>query len=329
MSEEFLLKWNDHHKHFFLGAEELCEADEYTDVTLAAGTKFFSAHKLVLSICSPYFRQLFKHLGKDKPVIFLKDVDPEHLVLLLQYMYKGEIKVQETELVNVLSTAQSLDIRGLSDKSGQSSKVPASKSLKRPPPLSVIPGYEENCQKKQKTNEASNNQSVCKRSSVENSSEGIVGTQPDKPEVVPVKQEMTQVTLVDLEEEEAGVSYAGDTQEGVFSDSSLVAGYDRDRGYGEQDFYDESIVEPDARVNWELAPTPSATGTLFCSFCGKEYPHISALKQHMPVHTGEKKFKCTGCDRRFTQSSSLYKHMKRTNCAMQHLEQNRWDSNTT
>ena len=94
MSEDFLLKWNDHHSLFCAGAEELCEREEYTDVTLTAGTKFFKAHKLVLSICSPYFRQLFRHLGKDKAVIFMKDVDQEHLDLLLQYMYKGEIKVK-------------------------------------------------------------------------------------------------------------------------------------------------------------------------------------------------------------------------------------------
>ena len=94
MSEEFLLKWNDHHSVFFNDALDLCELEEYTDITLAAGNKFFPAHKLMLSICSPYFRQLFKHLGSDKAVIFLKDVEPKHLDLLLQYMYKGEIKVQ-------------------------------------------------------------------------------------------------------------------------------------------------------------------------------------------------------------------------------------------
>ena len=94
MSEDFMLKWNDHHSLFFLGAEELCESEEYTDVTLAAGTKLFPAHKLILSICSPYFRQLFKTMGKEKTVIYLKDVDPRHLDLLLQYMYKGEIKVK-------------------------------------------------------------------------------------------------------------------------------------------------------------------------------------------------------------------------------------------
>lgn len=121
--EDFLLKWNDHHALFFAGAEELVSAEEYTDVTLAAGPRFFAAHRLVLSICSPYFRQLFKRLGGEKAVIFLKDVEPKHLELLLEYMYKGEIKVEETELVNVLNTAQSLEIRGLTD-SGQKSDQP-------------------------------------------------------------------------------------------------------------------------------------------------------------------------------------------------------------
>jgi len=119
--EDFLLKWNDHHSLFFAGAEELCQSEEYTDVTLAAGQRFFSAHRLVLSICSPFFRALFKRLGSgavaQKSVIFLKDVEPMHLELLLEYMYKGEIKVQEAELVNVLNAAQSLEIKGLTDSS--------------------------------------------------------------------------------------------------------------------------------------------------------------------------------------------------------------------
>ena len=99
MSEELLLKWNDHHSLFFIGALDLRELEEDTDVGLAAGNKFFSAHKLVLSICSPYFRQLFKHLGSDMSVIFLKDVQPKHLDLLLQYMWKGEKQVMVAILI--------------------------------------------------------------------------------------------------------------------------------------------------------------------------------------------------------------------------------------
>ena len=117
MSEDFLLKWNDHHTLFFAGAEKLYQDEEFTDVTLAAGSKLFKAHKLVLSICSPYFQSLFRRLGPEKHVIFLKDISSLHLELLLQYMYNGEIKVQEDELVTILSVAQSLEIKGLTDNS--------------------------------------------------------------------------------------------------------------------------------------------------------------------------------------------------------------------
>ena len=97
--EEFSLKWNDHSKVFFAGAEKLAEEQEYTDVTLAAGDKLIPAHKMVLSICSPFFQRLFRQLGSDKStVIYLKDILPRHLDLLIQYMYKGEIKVEVRHL---------------------------------------------------------------------------------------------------------------------------------------------------------------------------------------------------------------------------------------
>ena len=95
--EEFSLKWNDHSKVFFAGAEDLAEKQEFTDVTLAAGGKMITAHKMVLSICSPFFQRLFKQLGTvgpEKTVVYLKDVQPRHLDLLIQYMYRGEIKVE-------------------------------------------------------------------------------------------------------------------------------------------------------------------------------------------------------------------------------------------
>ena len=63
MAEDFLLKWNDHHSLFFSGAERLLREEEFTDVTLAAESKVFRAHKFVLSICSPYFQVVIASLA--------------------------------------------------------------------------------------------------------------------------------------------------------------------------------------------------------------------------------------------------------------------------
>ena len=38
---------------------------------------------------------LFRKLGPEKHVIFLKDISASHLELLLEYMYQGEIKVRK------------------------------------------------------------------------------------------------------------------------------------------------------------------------------------------------------------------------------------------
>lgn len=116
-SEDFCLKWNDHHSIFFSSAEDLCQKDNLTDVTLSCGSKLFSAHKLVLSVCSSYFSSLFARGGfrGQQTVVYLKDVDPRHMELLLSYMYRGEINVQEQELMGLLATAKGLQIKGLTE----------------------------------------------------------------------------------------------------------------------------------------------------------------------------------------------------------------------
>ena len=155
MGENFKLKWNDHHSIFFSTAESLCVDDHLTDITLSCGKEEFSAHKLVLSVCSSYFKELFtpKSNSKNRPanhaaIIYLKDVNPRHMELLLNFMYRGEINVEEEELMELLSTAKGLQIRGLSesDEEEPKSETPtpkiqpeptkrSTKAVKRPNPL--------------------------------------------------------------------------------------------------------------------------------------------------------------------------------------------------
>ena len=120
--EEFLLKWNDHHNSFFSIVQDLCASELLTDVTLACGSGepiIFEAHKLMLSVCSSFFRNILTRKRADRyqshPIVFLKDVEPRHMEQLLQYMYRGEINVLQDDLGPLIETARALQGKGLAD----------------------------------------------------------------------------------------------------------------------------------------------------------------------------------------------------------------------
>ena len=62
MSEKFCLKWNDFHSNVSKSFGLFRHEDYLHDVKLLSDdNKQISAHKLVLSSCSEYFKSIFKH----------------------------------------------------------------------------------------------------------------------------------------------------------------------------------------------------------------------------------------------------------------------------
>lgn len=59
-SEQFSLRWNNFHTNLTTEFHALFRGEDLVDVTIAADGKFVQAHKIVLSVCSPYFKELFK-----------------------------------------------------------------------------------------------------------------------------------------------------------------------------------------------------------------------------------------------------------------------------
>ncbi len=85
--------------------------EQFIDVTLSCGDHNFPAHKLVLSVCSPYFRHLFLRNPCKHPIVVLKDVHFKYMKLLLMYMYRGEVSCPQEDLLGLLKTARSLQVR--------------------------------------------------------------------------------------------------------------------------------------------------------------------------------------------------------------------------
>ncbi|XP_045128967.1 protein bric-a-brac 1-like isoform X5 [Portunus trituberculatus] len=121
--DQFLLKWNNHQNNFVEVFSYLRTQDAFVDVTLACDGKSFSAHKVVLSACSPYFQTLFQTNPCKHPIVFLKDVKGQELEALIEFIYKGEVSVSQSELASLISTAENLKIKGLAEPDRPAEKV--------------------------------------------------------------------------------------------------------------------------------------------------------------------------------------------------------------
>ncbi|XP_026284234.1 protein tramtrack, beta isoform isoform X12 [Frankliniella occidentalis] len=129
-AEQFSLRWNNFHNNLTAGFHDLLLGEDLVDVTIAAEGKFVQAHKMVLSVCSPYFKDLFKVNPCKHPIVILKDTGYKELEALLQFMYRGEVNVRQEELAMFLKTAEMLQIKGLtgSDSKKESAEPTSNKT---------------------------------------------------------------------------------------------------------------------------------------------------------------------------------------------------------
>lgn len=111
----------------------------FTDVTISCPDGKLQAHKLILSACSPYFEAVFKDNPCKHPVLIFREIKRHEMSTLLEYMYRGEVDVLDSELQPLIQVATDLQIRGLAygcqtETTVASGKGPLSKPKQPPPP---------------------------------------------------------------------------------------------------------------------------------------------------------------------------------------------------
>ncbi|XP_059059008.1 protein abrupt-like isoform X2 [Achroia grisella] len=113
MADQFCLRWNNFQTNIVSALDSLKCSEDLVDVTLTCEGRNIKAHKVILSACSPYFRNVFKENPCQHPVIILKDVSADDIVSLLSYMYQGQVFIEESKLSSFLHTAALLQVKGL------------------------------------------------------------------------------------------------------------------------------------------------------------------------------------------------------------------------
>merc|ERR1712106_506343 len=142
-AEKFCLRWNDFESNINVAFRELREDKDFFDVTLACDDNQIQAHKVILSACSPFFRNVLKKNPHQHPLLYLKGVKYTDIQAVLNFMYHGEVNVAQEELNSFLAVAEELKVKGLTqnqsetqiDTKIQSTAKPiAPKPHFRPPP---------------------------------------------------------------------------------------------------------------------------------------------------------------------------------------------------
>ena len=114
MAEKFVLKWNDFSSNASKAFGLLRNEEFLQDVTLVAEDNTqIKAHKLVLSSCSEYFKNIFRNNNHSHPLLCLQGLTSEDIRRVLDYIYDGEVKIFQEDLEKFLAIAQKLKLQGL------------------------------------------------------------------------------------------------------------------------------------------------------------------------------------------------------------------------
>jgi hypothetical protein len=144
LPQQYCLRWNNHQHNLLSVFESLLRSEAFVDVTLACDGFQLKAHKMVLSACSPYFQALLYNTQDRHPIVLMRDVRLHEMRALLDFMYKGEVSVDQENLSSLLKVAEGLQIKGLAEVGGNETKTAAaypygvlSQQQSTPPPPSA------------------------------------------------------------------------------------------------------------------------------------------------------------------------------------------------
>jgi len=108
--QQFCVSWNSHQSNMHSAFPKLLSSEQFVDVTLACDGGSIKCHKVVLSACSDYLERLLLEIPCTHPVIFLRDMKMWELQALVEFMYRGEVYVEQQQLATLMQAANVLQV---------------------------------------------------------------------------------------------------------------------------------------------------------------------------------------------------------------------------
>lgn len=98
-TQHFCLRWNNYQSSITSAFENLRDDEDFVDVTLACDGKSLKAHRVVLSACSPYFRELLKVRTLKLTLSYFCLLSNNHLCCFLTNLFYNRVHRASTQLL--------------------------------------------------------------------------------------------------------------------------------------------------------------------------------------------------------------------------------------
>ncbi|XP_068139690.1 modifier of mdg4 isoform X2 [Drosophila tropicalis] len=138
-TQQYSLRWNNYLRHLTYSLDNHRLNDDFVDVSLCVDGRKIKAHKVVLSSCSSYFKEIFKENPHPHPVIIFKFIKFEDLNSIIEFMYQGEVNVQQEALQSFLQTAELLAVQGLTAEEKEKPQLPVAPLISEHKLIKTIP----------------------------------------------------------------------------------------------------------------------------------------------------------------------------------------------
>merc|ERR1712096_269860 len=313
--EKFCLRWNDFEKNISSSFRELRDDKDFFDVTLACDENQLQAHKVILSACSPFFRSVLKKNPHQHPLLYLKGVKYEEILLVLNFMYHGEVNVAQDELNSFLSVAEDLQVKGLSQSHTKETRTNHhSPNVKRfqdheLSPVSSLPNPRPIKQPRPKTTYDQHQQP------------------PTSSEKFQARREIQEITpqikteapvVLDCDEDPVNTDEIVETSDYHAEHD----GYEYDQSYQDQNMMYQSgemdmgqmgdnTQDPYGHIKQHVLKIPNETG-FSCSLCGKKCRDMYLMREHIEaLHDMSPGYICNVCSQQCKSHRGLKEHMKR------------------
>jgi len=293
-SDKFCLKWNDFESSLSSAFRDLRAHRDFLDVTLSCGNEQIQAHKVILSACSSFFRDILSCNPHQHPLLYLKGVNFADLQSVLDFMYHGEVNVAQEDLNSFLAVAEDLKVKGLTQNNSEavrrennpySQSSPIVKSSQKPEKIIRL----------QPTKPGSSR--IISSAAVDDDIEELVPVKSEPKDCPPPRQAIVPEYYSHHPATEGTEQYYNN-----YEDYNSL----------QNDYHSMEIENGtkdgavDAKIDSLLGKSES--GLLQCLVCGKTSNIKQNIRNHIETHVATEGFTCNFCGKPFKTRNSLNNH---------------------